>query len=51
MKPKHNYREFERNGRIKGENKRIETRVREKNRVLGLLKFVQGFINDSEVVP
>ena len=38
--------DFEKDGKIERQNNRIETRMRVTTRASGLLKFVQGFIND-----
>ena len=45
-----NFGDFERDERIKRENDRIETSVRETNTTFRLLKVVQVFIIDREVV-
>ena len=44
------FRDYERDGRIKRQNDRKETKVRVTNRPFTLLKFVQYFINDR-VLP
>ena len=44
------FRDFERDRRIKRQKNKIETWVRMTDRVFRLLEFSQGFINDRRVV-